>query len=43
MVQNALVYACRHPKWEGNPPSVAFIKEGPYAVPFLRPPGGNGK
>jgi nickel-dependent lactate racemase len=43
MVQNALVYACNHPKWEGVTPSVAFIKEGPYAVPFLRPPGGNVK
>ena len=43
MIQNAMVYACRHPKWEGNTPSVAFIKEGPYAVPYLRPPGGNGK
>lgn len=39
MVQNALVYAFHHPKWNGNPPSVAFIKEGPYAVPCLRPPG----
>ncbi|MBE0604365.1 MAG: DUF2088 domain-containing protein, partial [Deltaproteobacteria bacterium] len=43
MVQNALVYACNHPKWEGATPSVAFIKEGPYAVPFLRPSGGNVK
>lgn len=43
MVQNALVYACNHPKWEGATPSVAFIKEGPYAVPFLQPPGGNTK
>ncbi|MBP2674532.1 MAG: hypothetical protein H6Q84_1372 [Deltaproteobacteria bacterium] len=43
MVQNALIYAFRHPKWEGREPSVAYIKEGPYAIPFLRPPGGNGK
>jgi nickel-dependent lactate racemase len=42
MVQNALIYAYHHPKWEGNAPSVAFIKEGPYAIPFLRSPG-NGK
>jgi lactate racemase len=42
MVQNALVYAFHHPKWAGNVPSVAFIKEGPYAVPFQRD-GGNGK
>ena len=33
MVQNALVYAYRHPKWKGRKPSVAFVKEGPYAVP----------
>jgi len=39
MVQNALIYAYHHPRWEGNAPSVAFVKEGPYAVPFLRPPG----
>jgi hypothetical protein len=43
MVQNALIYAFRHPRWEGREPTVAFIKEGPYAIPFLRPPGGNGK
>ncbi len=42
MVQNALIFACNHPKREGGAPSVAFIKEGPYAIPFLRP-GGNGK
>jgi nickel-dependent lactate racemase len=42
MVQNALIYAYHHPKWEGSAPSVAFVKEGPYAIPFLRPPG-NGK
>jgi nickel-dependent lactate racemase len=42
MVQNALIYAFRHPKWNGREPSVAFIKEGPYAIPFLRAPGGNG-
>lgn len=43
MIQNALIYAFRHPKWGGGEPSVAFIKEGPYAIPFLRPPDGNGK
>jgi len=35
MVQNALAYACHHPKWEGRTPSVAFIREGPYAIPFV--------
>ncbi|MGE5247125.1 MAG: hypothetical protein ACM3L8_02155, partial [Verrucomicrobiota bacterium] len=34
MVQNAVIYACHHPKWGGVSPSVAFIEEGPYAVPF---------
>jgi nickel-dependent lactate racemase len=34
MVQNALIYAVRHPRWKGSVPSVAFIKEGPYAVPY---------
>lgn len=43
MVQNALTYGYFHPKWGGRPPSVAFIKEGAYAVPFLRPFNGNGK
>jgi nickel-dependent lactate racemase len=33
MVQNALIYAVNHPRWNGSAPSVAFIKEGPYAVP----------
>ena len=36
MVQNALCYAVNHPRWKGAEPSVAFIKEGPYAVPSLR-------
>jgi nickel-dependent lactate racemase len=33
MVQNALIYAVNHPRWGGVRSSVAFIKEGPYAVP----------
>jgi nickel-dependent lactate racemase len=33
MVQNALIYAVNNPRWSGSVPSVAFIKEGPYAVP----------
>jgi len=36
MVRNALVYACHHPKWGGRKPSVAFIKEGPYAIPSVQ-------
>ena len=33
MVQNAIIAALRHPRWRAGRPSVAFIKEGPYAVP----------
>ena len=35
MVQNALIHAVNHPRWNGSAPSVAFIKEGPYAVPCM--------
>lgn len=35
MVQNAVVYAVGHPKWGGRLPSVAFVREGPYAVPSV--------
>ncbi len=34
MVQNALIASVHHPRWGGRSPSVAFIKEGPYAVPI---------
>jgi len=37
MVQNALICAVNHPRWSGSIPSVAFIKEGPYAVPICIP------
>jgi len=37
MVQNALIGAVNHPRWNGFVPSVAFIKEGPYAVPICMP------
>jgi len=37
MVQNALVATVCHPRWGGSRPSVAFIKEGPYAVPVRVP------
>lgn len=33
MVQNAVIAAVRHPRWGAGEPSMAFIKEGPYAVP----------
>lgn len=38
MVQHAVVYAVKHPRWGGVAPGVAFIKEGPYAVPVRAPP-----
>ena len=37
MVQNALICAVNHPRWSGSVPSVAFMKEGPYAVPIRTP------
>jgi len=37
MVQNALICAVNHPRWSGSVPNVAFIKEGPYAVPIWTP------
>ena len=33
MLQNAVIATVRHPRWRAGQPSVAFIKEGPYAVP----------
>ena len=36
MLQNALICAVHDPRWHGTPPSVAFITEGPYAVPVHR-------
>jgi nickel-dependent lactate racemase len=36
MVRNALVYACHHPKWGDRKPSVAFLVEGPYAIPCVK-------
>ncbi len=38
MVQNAVIYAVRHPRWGGAAPSVAFLPEGPYCIPTLRAP-----
>jgi hypothetical protein len=37
MLQNAIVYAVKSPRWKGAAPRVAFIKEGPYAVPVRTP------
>jgi len=34
MLQNAVVYAVSHPRFNGKKPILAFIEEGPYAVPM---------
>ncbi|MBI4537649.1 MAG: nickel-dependent lactate racemase [candidate division NC10 bacterium] len=37
MLQQAIVYAVRLPRWRQEAPRMAFIREGPYAVPVLGP------
>jgi len=34
MLQNAVVYAVHHPRFKGRKPTIAYIEEGPYAVPM---------
>jgi len=34
MVENAVVASVHHPRWRGAAPSMAFLREGPYAVPI---------
>ena len=36
MLQNSVIYAVNHPRFEGRQPTVAYIEEGPYAVPMAR-------
>ena len=36
MLQNSVIYAANHPRFDGKKPSIAFIEEGPYAVPMAR-------
>ena len=36
MCQNAIIYAVHHPRFQGREPTVAFIAEGPYAIPILK-------
>ena len=36
MFQNAVVYAVNHPRFAGKIPTLAYIEEGPYAVPMGR-------
>lgn len=34
MLQNSIVYAVHHPRLKGRRPTVAYIEEGPYAIPM---------
>ena len=34
MLQNAVIYAVNHPRFKGRKPTIAYIEEGPYAVPM---------
>jgi len=34
MFQNAIIYAVHHPRFNGKKPTIAFIEEGPYAIPM---------
>ena len=36
MFQNAIVYAVNHPRFADRTPTLAYIEEGPYAVPMSR-------
>jgi hypothetical protein len=33
MTQNAIVACVHDPRWRGERPSFAFVREGPYAIP----------
>ncbi len=34
MLQNSIICAVNHPRFEGRKPTIAYIEEGPYAVPM---------
>ena len=34
MLQNAVIYAVNHPKFNGKLPTMVFVEEGPYAIPM---------
>ena len=36
MYQNAIIYAMHHPRFHGEKPTVAFMAEGPYAIPVVK-------
>ena len=36
MLQNAVKFAVSNPTWNSRKPSMAFVAEGPYAIPMLK-------
>ena len=34
MLQNSIIYAVNHPRFKGKKPTIAYIEEGPYAIPM---------
>jgi hypothetical protein len=36
MLERAVQYAVGHPRFQGRRPTMAFIEEGPYAIPIQR-------
>ncbi|MBW2705183.1 MAG: nickel-dependent lactate racemase [Deltaproteobacteria bacterium] len=34
MLQNSIIYAVNHPRFKGNQPTIAYLDEGPYAIPM---------
>ena len=34
MLQNSIIYAVNHPRFNGRKPTIAYIDEGPYAIPM---------
>jgi hypothetical protein len=36
MYQNAVIYAVHHPRFYGRKPTIAFMAEGPYAIPVVK-------
>jgi nickel-dependent lactate racemase len=34
MLQNSIIYAANHPRFKGQKPTIAYIDEGPYAIPM---------
>jgi len=36
MCQNVVIYTVHHPRFQGRKPTMAYIAEGPYAIPILK-------